>query len=81
MPVLIRDYPKWITRNNKQVLVQCEDDEIELDNKEEKDHMVKTLKKDYGKDVDLRTYKGTNGFGSLKAYYEAVISRESKDKD
>ena len=43
--------------------------------------MVKELEKKYGKDVDLRSYKGSTGFGALKAYYEAVVSGEGKNKD
>ena len=79
MPVLIRDYPKWITRDGEQVLVRSEDDEIELENQDEKDRMVSELREKYGKDVDLRQYKGLNGLGALKAYYEAVKVREDKD--
>ncbi len=81
MPVLIRDYPKWVDVDGKPTLIKSEDHEMELGNQTEKDRMVDELKEVYGKDVDLRSYKGSNGFGALKAYYEAVVSRESKDKD
>ena len=77
MPVLITEYPKWID----DVLVESEDHEVQLNNQEEKDRMVKELKEKYGKDVDLRSYKGAGGFGGLKAYYEAVVSGEGKNKD
>ena len=74
MPVSITEYPKWVDG----VLVQDEDHEVELENKEEKDRMVKELEGKYKKSIDLRSYKGANGFGALKAYYEAVVARESE---
>lgn len=77
MPVLISEYPKWVDG----VLVDTEDHGMELENQSEKDRMVDELENKYEKDVDLRSYKGTNGFGALKAYYEAVVSREGKDED
>ncbi len=77
MPVLITEYPKWVNG----VLVETEEHEVQLDNQEEQDRMVKELKKKYGKAVDLRSYKGATGFGALKAYYEAVVTREGKNKD
>ena len=67
-------YPKFVERDGEKVLVHSEDEEFELDNQAEKDRMVKELK-EMGKDVDMRSHKGASGLGSLKAYYEAVISR------
>jgi hypothetical protein len=72
MPVEINEYPKWVDG----VLIDSEDHAIELENQVEKDAMVKELKNTYGKEVDLRSYKGANGFGALRAYYEAVVTRE-----
>ena len=72
MPVLITEYPMWVDG----VLVNDEDHAIELENKDHRDAMVKELEGDYGKKIDLRSYKGANGYGALKAYYEAVVSRE-----
>lgn len=76
---VMRDYPKWIERDGKRVLVQNEDDEMEIDNQAEKDRMVTELREDYGKEIDLRAYRGPGGFGTLKAYYEAVVAGKGED--
>ena len=52
-------------------------DEFDLENQAEKDRMVAELK-EMGKEVDMRSHKGANGLGSLKAYYEAVIARKGE---
>ena len=69
-------YPKFIKRGDESVLVHSEYEEFELDNQAEKDRMVAELK-EMGIDVDMRSHKGPSGLGSLKAYYEAVISRNN----
>ena len=69
-------YPKFIEQDGEQVLVLSEEAEFDLENQAEKDRMVKELK-EIGKDVDMRSHKGASGLGSLKAYYEAVMSRKS----
>lgn len=76
---VIKDYPKWIEVDGEQVLIKDEEHDMEFANQAEKDKMVKELTEDYGKEVDLRSYKGANGFAALKAYYEAVISREGEN--
>jgi len=68
------EYPKFVDG----VLYLSEDDEMEADNQEEKDRMVKELE-EMGKSVDLRSYKGAAGFVTLKLYYEGVISRGNDD--
>ena len=73
----IAEYPKWVDG----ILYRSEEDELESGNQAEKDRMVKELKETYGKTVDLRQYKGSNGFGALKAYYEAVVAREGSNDD
>ena len=81
MPVVIRDYPKWIELDGEQFLVKDEDHMAEIDNQVEKDFMVEDLEENYGKKVDLRSYKGPVGFGSLKAYYEATVANASSEDD
>jgi hypothetical protein len=76
MGIVASGYPKFIERNGKQVLVLTEEAEFDLENQAEKDKMVAELK-EMGKDVDMRSHKGASGLGSLKAYYEAVMSRKS----
>jgi hypothetical protein len=73
---VMADYPKWVDG----VLYKSEDEEIELGNQAEKEAMIKELKA-AGKDVDGRQYKGPTGFGSLKAYYEAVIKNDNSGND
>ena len=71
---VMAEYPKWIDG----VLYKDEDEEMEAGNQEDKDRMVKELEA-MGKTVDLRSYKGANGYATLKAYYEAVLVREGDD--
>ena len=70
------DYPKFVDG----VLYKTEDEEMEAGNQDDKDRMVKELEA-MGKTVDLRSYKGANGYATLKAYYEAVKVREGNDGD
>jgi len=72
------EYPKFIDRDGKQVLVHSEDEEMELEDSAEKTMMVDKLK-EMGKEVDLRKHKGPTGFATLKAYFEAVMSREGNE--
>jgi len=67
---VMKEYPKWVDGE----LYNSEEELIEAGNTEEKARMVKELE-DAGKKVDLRQYKGPTGFGSLKAYYEAVMAQ------
>ena len=76
---VMKEYPKWIERDGEPVLVRSADDELMLENSEERDSMIKELEEVYGKSIDPRTYEGNNGFGALKAYYEAVVNREGGD--
>ena len=71
---VIAEYPKWIDG----VLYKDEDAVMEADNQEDKDKMVAELEA-MGKTIDLRSYKGANGYATLKAYYEAVLVREGGD--
>jgi len=71
---VIAEYPKWVDG----VLFKNEDAEMEAGNQEDKDRMVKELEA-MGKTIDLRSYKGANGYATLKAYYEAVQVREGDD--
>lgn len=70
------EYPKWVDG----VLFKDEEAEMAADNQDDKDRMVAELE-GMGKDIDLRSYKGTTGYATLKAYYEAVKVREGKDGD
>ena len=71
---IIAEYPKWVDG----VLYKNEEAEMESENHADKDRMVKELEA-MGKTIDLRSYKGANGYATLKAYYEAVLVREGKD--
>lgn len=71
---IMAEYPKWIDG----VLFQDEEAVMASDNQEDKDRMVAELEA-MGKTVDLRSYKGANGYATLKAYYEAVKVREGND--
>ncbi len=70
---VLSDYPRWIERDGTQVLVKSEDDEMSLETQDEKNKMVTELE-GMGHNVDLRSYKGPSGFGSLKAFYVAIIN-------
>lgn len=76
---VIKDYPKWIDVDGVPTLIKDEEHDMECENQAEKDKMVKELTENHGKEIDLRSYKGIGGFATLKAYYEAVISREGAD--
>jgi len=67
---VIAEYPKWVDGK----LFKNEDEEMNAENMEERDRMVKELA-EMGKPVDLRKHRGTEGFVTLKLYYEGVISR------
>ncbi len=71
---IIAEYPKWVDG----VLYKNEEAEMESENHADKDRMVKELEA-MGKTIDLRSYKGANGYATLKAYYEAVLVREGND--
>jgi hypothetical protein len=73
---VIAEYPKWVDG----VLFKTEDEEMDAENMEERDRMVEELK-EMGKPVDLRKHRGTEGFVTLKLYYEGVKSREGNDGD
>ncbi len=75
---VIAEYPKWVEKDGEQVLVKSEEAEMELEDSAEKAMMVEQLKA-LGKEVDLRKHKGPGGFATLKAYFEAVMSRESTE--
>ena len=73
---VMAEYPKWVDGE----LYHSEEELMEAGNTEEKANMVKELES-MGKKIDLRQYKGANGFGALKAYYEAVMAQGGNDDD
>ena len=77
MPVIIKDYPKWIDYNGEQTLVKTADEEAELLRSDEREIMLEELNA-LGKDLDPAEFTGASGMGALRAIYEVAIKEPTK---
>lgn len=76
---VLTEYPKYIEdEKGKPKLMADEEAFFDYENQIEIQKMTTELKEVYGKPVDLRKFRGAAGFGTLKAYYESVIERETR---